>query len=378
MVEAPRQALRGHLTTLWSHPATPLWVYLALIAAAELITALVSLQLGHSVHILLLSALAIHAALGRVSSQRRFILALMLAPLIRVLSLALPLARFPQLSWYPFVAVPLLLATWFTIRQLRLSRHELGLRVGHLPLQLCIGCLGLVLGVTEYYILAPRPQFEQPTMAALSLAGLNLLISTGFTEELIFRGVLQVEGRRTLGRWALVYISALFGILHIGYLSVLDVIFVTAVGVVFAYLAQWTGSIFGVVIAHGITNIMLFLVMPTIAHDPLLLADIPYGRWAFALCVLVTVGALMVVLSTMMRMRSFDDRQRVGLQIWYMRHTAGLDLHELSARSGLSVRKLSELEAGYYKLWPEERDRLAWALDVSPETIVAFETNPER
>ena len=42
-------------------------------------------------------------------------LALTLAPLIRVLSLSLPLFRFPQAAWYPIVAIPLLLAAWVII-----------------------------------------------------------------------------------------------------------------------------------------------------------------------------------------------------------------------------------------------------------------------
>ena len=48
--------------------------------------------------------------MGRAEGERKLALALTLAPLIRILSLALPLARFPQAAWYPLVALPLLLA----------------------------------------------------------------------------------------------------------------------------------------------------------------------------------------------------------------------------------------------------------------------------
>jgi membrane protease YdiL (CAAX protease family) len=92
------------------------------------------------------------------------------------------------------------------------------------------------------------------------------MIFTGFTEEVIFRGLLQSLALRVVQREALVYVSLLFGVLHIGYLSLADVVFVSAVGLLFAYLVLWSGSILGVTLAHGITNITLFLIMPHLAE----------------------------------------------------------------------------------------------------------------
>lgn len=285
-------------------PTAQLWAYLAGLTLAELITAAVSAQFGQLLHVLLLGGLIVHAGLAPEPAQRRMLLALMLAPLIRVLSLSLPLTRFPQLAWYPIVAVPLLLAAWVIIRQLGLSRRELGLRVGNLPLQLGIAGFGVALGAAEYYILAPRPQFQQPTLTTMALAALNLLVATGFSEELIFRGILQVEARRTLGKWALLYVSLLFGVLHIGYLSLLDVLFVTAVGLIFAYLALWTGSILGVTLAHGLTNSMLFLVMPQIAENPSSFQELSWAPWAFAASTLITLGAITYVIGVQLHHRT--------------------------------------------------------------------------
>src|SRR5262245_30322365 len=93
------------------------WGYLLLVAAAEIITAAVNYQAGLVLHALLLIGLTIHSALEHHEAYRRLILALTLAPLIRLLSLGLPLMRLPQLAWYPVVAVPLLMATWLIIRQ---------------------------------------------------------------------------------------------------------------------------------------------------------------------------------------------------------------------------------------------------------------------
>src|SRR5690349_3552022 len=108
-----------------------LWVVLVGVGVAELLTSLANVQLGMFAHAALLVGLTLRAALGREDAERRLTLGLALAPLIRLLSLSLPLANLPRLAWYPIVAVPLLLAAWVIIRQLRMSRAELGLRPGN-------------------------------------------------------------------------------------------------------------------------------------------------------------------------------------------------------------------------------------------------------
>ncbi len=56
--------------------------------------------------------------------------------------------------------------------------------------------------------------------------------------------------------------SLLFAVLHIGFLSLIDVVFVFAVALFFGWVVKKTGSLLGVTLAHGITNILLYLVVP--------------------------------------------------------------------------------------------------------------------
>jgi hypothetical protein len=60
-------------------------------------------------------------------------------------------------------------------------------------------------------------------------------------------------------------VTAVYALLHIGWLSMLDVIFVFAIGLFFGFLTLKTGSIIGVSLSHGITNVLLFLAMPSLA-----------------------------------------------------------------------------------------------------------------
>jgi membrane protease YdiL (CAAX protease family) len=92
---------------------------------------------------------------------------------------------------------------------------------------------------------------------------LMLVATTGFVEEFVFRGVLQRAAVESIGGWrGMVYVSVLFSIMHMGFQSWIDVLFVFAVAMFFSWAVKKTGSLLGVTLAHGITNIMLFLVIP--------------------------------------------------------------------------------------------------------------------
>ncbi|MGC8787064.1 MAG: CPBP family intramembrane glutamic endopeptidase, partial [Anaerolineae bacterium] len=116
-------------------------------------------------------------------------------------------------------------------------------------------------GYMEYQILHPKPLARAFTWEQLWLPALILMFSTGFSEELIFRGVMQ-RAAEALDRFSILYVSAVFAVLHVGYKSLLDVLFVFGVALFFGYVVKKTGNILGVSLAHGLTNIVLFLVAP--------------------------------------------------------------------------------------------------------------------
>ena len=239
-------------------------LYLVGITVAELVTALVDPLGGIGLHILLLLGLVVHASLAPHHPAHKLYLVLALAPLVRVLSLSLPLANLPQIYWYAIIAVPLLLAVFVVMQRLDYSRHDVGLSVGKLPLQFLVGATGIPFGIAEFYILAPEPLANSLTWNSLALPALILLVATGFTEEICFRGVMQRSANEALGRWGWVYIAMLFASLHTGYLLVSDVAFVLIVGLFFGWVVNRTGSLLGVTLSHGITNIILYLVAPLI------------------------------------------------------------------------------------------------------------------
>jgi len=90
-----------------------------------------------------------------------------------------------------------------------------------------------------------------------------IIIATGFAEELLYRGLIQKNAENVMGKYyALLFASLLFTALHMGWTSNLDLIFVFLVALFYGYIFQKTRSIIGISLSHGISNILLFLVLP--------------------------------------------------------------------------------------------------------------------
>jgi hypothetical protein len=100
------------------------------------------------------------------------------------------------------------------------------------------------------------------------LPALILLVFTGFLEELIFRGVLQYTALQQLGRAGVIYVSAVYAVLYLGYRSVLNIFFVFSVALIFAWFVWRSGSILGVSLSHGLANVTLYLVFPFLLAHP--------------------------------------------------------------------------------------------------------------
>jgi uncharacterized protein len=236
--------------------------YLGAIVVAELLTAFVLPCGGMLAHCLLLLALLGHAAWAARSQERALLVCLACAPLMRIVSLWL---SFPELSLIHrslIASLPLFAAFAVARRTLGYSRHALGLELGSLPVQMAVGLGGLVLGVLDYLILRPPPLITLLTWADAWQPLLILLLCTGLLEELIFRGLLLRASANRLGCWGIWYTSLLFATLQIGHRSPAHFAFSFAVGAVWAWIVQRTGSLSGVALAHGLTNVVAYLVMP--------------------------------------------------------------------------------------------------------------------
>jgi hypothetical protein len=256
-MQANTQILKGRVNLF------PFWLGLVALTAAEVLTVYLQIMAGVICHGILLVVFVVQAALAPDRAQRNLFMVLCLAPLIRILSLSMPLAPIPQIYWYLIIYGPLLAATVIVMLNAGLGPRDVGLVSRGWPLQIALGiAIGLGLGVLEYVILRPVPLATSFTLIGVLVPAFILTITTGFVEELIFRGVMQTLSDRVMGLWSVLYVSLIFAVLHIGHYSVLDVGFVFLVALLFTAIVKRTGSLVGVTLAHGIANSMLYCVMP--------------------------------------------------------------------------------------------------------------------
>jgi membrane protease YdiL (CAAX protease family) len=243
------------------------FIYLQLITLAEVLTTLRAHSLGLALHSLILCVLLFHGAFEQNLRYRRFYLSLSLAPLMRVLSLSLPLSGRPLVEWYFWIGLLVYVGIFFTMQITQISPRRVGLLLGKMPVQLLVGLIGIPLGIIEYFILKPEPLVPEFSLEAMVLPALVLIVFTGVLEEVLFRGLIQQIGIACYGRFGITYTGLLFAVLHVGYGSFADVIFVLVVALLFGMITHRTESLLGVSIAHGVTNIGLLLVFPHLIGD---------------------------------------------------------------------------------------------------------------
>lgn len=237
-------------------------VYLVLISSAEIIGAMQSQRAGIAFQTLIFFMLLVHAAINIKNPMGKMLLSLTLAPITRIASYSVP-----QLAWRPFatyllIYFPIGIAAALVMWRLKLKPRAVGLVLKNPKWQSIIASTGIVFGFIEYTVLRYPPLISQLTWTDAWIPGVTLLISTGLVEEFVFRGVMQKACEEALGKWTLAYVSYIFAILHVIHGSVLDIFLVFVIAYFFAWCVKKTGSLVGVVLGHGITNSVLFLVAP--------------------------------------------------------------------------------------------------------------------
>jgi membrane protease YdiL (CAAX protease family)/Flp pilus assembly protein TadD len=245
-------------------------VYAIVLLVSEALVTFVDPLLVFPLHGGLVVAVSLHLAwLARrpvETAESRALTALLLsfvvAPLIRIISLTLPLAQIEPAYRYLFAGVPMALGALLVARTLGLGRQQIGIvwRKPRWQVLAVVGSLGL--GLIEFTILRPAPMGAFPWTLAGLLPALAVGIFTGFPEELIFRGLMQTTARPIMRSGTILYAATVFAVLHLGYESVTDLVFVFAVGLFYGWIFERSRSIVGISIGHGLANVVLFFVAP--------------------------------------------------------------------------------------------------------------------
>jgi hypothetical protein len=131
------------------------------VAGAELVTAggakydIAFAKYGIAFHAVILFALLIHSALILTADPEfsKLLMVLILAPLIRILSLSTPLTYFNYISWFAIVSIPVYIAIFTCIYIQHLKPQDVALmlpKLKHLPLELAVILFAVPFGILEY------------------------------------------------------------------------------------------------------------------------------------------------------------------------------------------------------------------------------------
>jgi membrane protease YdiL (CAAX protease family) len=237
-----------------------------LTAVAETVVAYGDPRWGLAMHIVLLALALGLAARETDDLWQAFYLCACIGPIIRIISVGMPLQNFPQPFWYVLTSIPLFCVAYLIARDQHFSPAALKLRFPRprdLPVEGMVALSGIGLGYVEWSILRPVPLIDGKSALWIVAGALILLVCTGLVEEVLFRGLIQHVAERFFGgNGGIAFTAAIFTVLHIGHLSIYDDLFVFVVGVYFSVVVRRTRSLLGVTLAHGAINTMLFITLP--------------------------------------------------------------------------------------------------------------------
>lgn len=211
----------------------------------------------HALNVVLLVSISLY-------NENKIFAILMLLPLFRLLNAAMPVFFNLTLYSYPLVYAPMFFPIYLIMKEGILSRSEAGITFKgfwfYLPLAVC---LGFALGWGEYAVLRPGMLLPALDLKSIIILCITMIFFVGVVEEFVFRSALQTMLEARLGPIAGLLISSIiFGIMHSGYRLPQEIAYVFFAGLVFGLLFWLSRSLPVISLAHGFTNISLFLVAP--------------------------------------------------------------------------------------------------------------------
>jgi len=162
---------------------------------------------------------------------------------------------------YTILVTGIMLYVWFR----RISLDKVGLWRGTTKLswQMLAGIAsGLLLGLFQYLVLSPKANSIGPNLLQnIVYVAIFMIVFVGLTEELLFRGIIQTHMTGFLTQGQSIYVtSIIFSLFQIGWSNPFEILSAFLVSSVFGYLMMKTNSLISPVLAHGLSNVTLYLL----------------------------------------------------------------------------------------------------------------------
>jgi membrane protease YdiL (CAAX protease family) len=240
-------------------------ILVGLICASEVVLVFVNLAAGVLLEASILAIILWLQAARAGRIEGRAMIPLALVPLLRLLSLTMPLPGVPPVYSMALSGVPLVVGGVLAARASGLTRSAVGLGRTGMWTQLAIALLGLPAGLALWLYIKPTSLIGDATSLG-DTVGLALMLALfmGVTEEFIFRGVIQAGLAVAYANGAVLLTAILYGSSYLGTLSFEYASSMTVIGLLFGLIVRRTGSIVGASASHATMVVGAFLAWPAL------------------------------------------------------------------------------------------------------------------
>jgi hypothetical protein len=243
------------------------YILLILVAITFVEYVFVYVNPGHGIVLALLLTIVIYISVSIPKEETpltRAAESLALIPLYVLFTASLPWFFIKQSYLLPAVySIIMALCLWH-IYEKKIDAARLGLIKKRFWTFVLGGAIvGCITGSIEYIILkpeAPLPQFE---FIYLLRDWIYMTFFVGLGEEVLFRGIIQTDLQDLLGNQkGLLLAAVLFGIMHLTWRSVPELLFAAFSGYLLGYIFYRTKSLIMPISLHGVNNTILVSILP--------------------------------------------------------------------------------------------------------------------
>ena len=234
-----------------------------LIIIAELTIFFGKTSIAIYILIFILLGLSLSAFKITDSNLARVLQALLLLPLLRIVSISMPI--FFEITLYSFVFtyVPLIMPIYLIIKHQGFASGQIlptRKLLAYFPLAIL---LALIIAEVEYWTISSGYLVPDLSLVSMLKISFIMIFIVGVIEETIFRLILQTRLEEYFGMTSgLIITSILFGIMHSGYGTPYEILVAASSGFALGYIYQRTRNLSLISIIHGCINIFLFSLIP--------------------------------------------------------------------------------------------------------------------
>ena len=244
--------------------------YVFAIAAIELQTVWLQPKTGTLYHGMLVLIILHHYLLAREDPDRRKLLLLAAIPLLRMISMAMPVGLIPPLYRYPMVGIPLLASVGIILRETKIPWSQIGLQWPRIRKSeqvwenILIAMTGIPLGLMGYYFADPIPLVTDFGWGEVTASIMVVILYVAILEEMVFRGMLLTTLQNTFGQIGILIASILYTLMFASYHSIEGIILMGFSSLLYSWHVLESRSILAATVSHTLMIVGMLIIWPIV------------------------------------------------------------------------------------------------------------------